>query len=154
MDISRPCQSEKSIPFYCPDQDSIPVSQNTMIDEQASASEQDYASDRSAIGAGCCNVWIKRLNVTTSCACWVGTRTTTVPEELIQEPFCWRSDVTTIFGGFGVFLWCGLFIILFLFMHIFVFCGPWSIFNYGSVSGNSIQNFLWMYNFLSISSLD
>ena len=30
----------------------IPVSQDTMIDEQSSASEHDYASDRSAIGAG------------------------------------------------------------------------------------------------------
>ena len=39
-------------PFYCPDQDSIPVSQDTMIDEQSSASGHDYASNRSAIGAG------------------------------------------------------------------------------------------------------
>ena len=45
MDISRPS-------LYCPDQDSIPVSQDTMIDEQSSASGHDYASDRSAIGAG------------------------------------------------------------------------------------------------------
>ena len=37
---------------YCPDQDSITVSQDTMIDEQSSASGHDYASDRSAIGAG------------------------------------------------------------------------------------------------------
>ena len=39
-------------PFYCPDQDSIPVSQDTMIDEQSPASGHDYALDRSAIGAG------------------------------------------------------------------------------------------------------
>ena len=38
--------------LYCPDQDSIPVSQDTLIDEQSSASGHDYASDRSAIGAG------------------------------------------------------------------------------------------------------
>ena len=38
-------------PFYCPDQDSIPVSQDTMIDEQSSASGHNYASERSAIGA-------------------------------------------------------------------------------------------------------
>ena len=38
-------------PFTCPDQDSIPVAQDTMIDEQSSASGHDYASDRSAIGA-------------------------------------------------------------------------------------------------------
>ena len=50
MDISRPCQPEK-LSLYCPDQDSIPVSQDTMIDEQSSASGHDYASDRSAIGA-------------------------------------------------------------------------------------------------------
>ena len=30
-----------------------PVSQDTMIDEQSSASEHDYDSDRSAIGAYC-----------------------------------------------------------------------------------------------------
>ena len=30
----------------------IPVSQDTMIDEQSSASGHDYISDRSAIGAG------------------------------------------------------------------------------------------------------
>ena len=40
------------ITLYCLDHDSIPVSQDTMIDEQSSASEQDHASDRSAIGAG------------------------------------------------------------------------------------------------------
>ena len=39
-------------PFYCPDQNSIPVSQDTVIDEQSSGSEHDCASDRSAIGAG------------------------------------------------------------------------------------------------------
>ena len=39
-------------PFTASDQDSIPVSQDTMIDEQSSASEHDCASDRSAIGAG------------------------------------------------------------------------------------------------------
>ena len=44
-------------PFYCPDQDSIPVSQDTMIDEQSSASGHDYASDRSAIGAGAFNIF-------------------------------------------------------------------------------------------------
>ena len=31
---------------------SIPVSHDTMIDEQSSASGHDHASDRSAIGAG------------------------------------------------------------------------------------------------------
>ena len=36
--------------LYCPDQDSIPVSQDTVIDEQSSASEHDCTSDRSAIG--------------------------------------------------------------------------------------------------------
>ena len=51
MDISRPCQPEKLIPLLT-DQDSIPVSQYTMIDEQSSASGHDYISDRSAIGAG------------------------------------------------------------------------------------------------------
>ena len=50
MDISRPCQPEKLI-ILLPDQDSIPVSQDTMIDEQSLASGLDYASDRSAIGA-------------------------------------------------------------------------------------------------------
>ena len=44
--------SPRNQSLYCPDQDSIPVSQDTMIDEQSSASGQDYASDRSAIGAG------------------------------------------------------------------------------------------------------
>ena len=39
-------------PIYCPDQNSIPVSHDTMIDEQSSASERNYASDRSATGAG------------------------------------------------------------------------------------------------------
>ena len=39
-------------PFYCPDQDSIPVSQDTKIHEQSTASGHDYASDRSAMGAG------------------------------------------------------------------------------------------------------
>ena len=34
------------------DQDSIPVCQDTVIDEQSSASGHDYASDRSAIGDG------------------------------------------------------------------------------------------------------
>ena len=34
----------------CTDQDSIPVSQDTMIDEQSLARGHDYASDRSAIG--------------------------------------------------------------------------------------------------------
>ena len=39
-------------PFTFYDQDSIPVSQDTVIDEQSSASEHDCASDRSTIGAG------------------------------------------------------------------------------------------------------
>ena len=38
--------------YICPDQDSIPVSQDTMIDEQSSASGHDHASDRSVIGPG------------------------------------------------------------------------------------------------------
>ena len=35
-----------------------------MIDEQSSASEHDYASDRSAIGAGSCLEWSFHNNVT------------------------------------------------------------------------------------------
>ena len=51
MDISRP-SSPRNYSLYCPDQDSIPVSLDTMIDEQSSESGHDYTSDRSAIGAG------------------------------------------------------------------------------------------------------
>ena len=40
------------IPFTAPDQDSIPFSQDTMIDEQSSASGHDYASDRRGWQAG------------------------------------------------------------------------------------------------------
>ena len=49
--------------YICPDQDSIPVSQDTMIDEQSSASGHDYASYRSAIGAG----------LSDTCSCDMGT---------------------------------------------------------------------------------
>ena len=42
MDISRPCQPDKLIPLL-PEQDSIPVFQDTMLDEQSSASGHDYA---------------------------------------------------------------------------------------------------------------
>ena len=42
----------REINLYCSDQDSISVSRDTMIDEQTPASGHDYASDRSAIGAG------------------------------------------------------------------------------------------------------
>ena len=44
--------SPRNESLYCPDQDLIPVSQDTMIDEQSSASGHDYASDHSAIRAG------------------------------------------------------------------------------------------------------
>ena len=52
MDISRPCSALELNPFNCPDQASIPVSQDTIIEEQSSASLHDYASDGLAIGAG------------------------------------------------------------------------------------------------------
>ena len=49
-DISRQCQPEKLIPLLCwPGFDPSFSGHN---DEQSSASGQDYASDRSAIGAG------------------------------------------------------------------------------------------------------
>ena len=50
MDISRPCQPEKLIPLLpWPGFDPSFSGHN---DEQSSASGHDYASDRSAIGAG------------------------------------------------------------------------------------------------------